>query len=449
MLLAKSLNSDNIQELSRAFSSFSDSNVQDPQGKLIASVCGHPFRSVVLPQLISLEDVLELRKAIDLTELLLKSNDLYEFQQSNDLKHSHLPIIQQFIQSLFSSDWIQTMTQITGIELNSTIDVAAQKYSQGGYLLCHDDDMGEDFNSRKIAFITYLVDETWSEKDGGHLDLFSTNEQGQPHKIVRSILPKAGQFAFFEVTSTSYHQVREILAQDKDRYSITGWFHGSRDVALQPWICPVTSENVSPIPLKQLINPTYITSISKLNEAFSEQSYLILKDFLRPDVYKTLTECLVEQKWTPIGPANVKKYETLAHATPFLQSVIQSLSSKEFKEFLESVTGLSLERKKDLETLKFREGDYTLMHDHNLDEPGLDFRFSFSEIPQDVEEWDDSWGGLLHYIMDKETLLSRTPATNELLLVYRDAGVLKFIKYLNHKCRGERRDITGLFVERQ
>lgn len=443
-----SLDSKVIQNLQKAFSSYSDFQAQDDQGKTVAAVHGYPFRSVVLPHFIDSKDVKELRNAIDHTELHLKSNDLYEFRQSNDLKHSQLPAIQLFIRNLFSPEWIQTMTEITGIELNSTIDVAAQKYSQGGYLLCHDDDMGEDSNSRRIAFITYLVDETWDEKDGGHLDLFSTNEQGQPHQIVRSILPKSGQFAFFEVTSTSYHQVREVLAQNKHRYSITGWFHATRWISPKPWICPQTKDDVSPISLKQLINPTYITSVSKLNEAFAGQSYLILKDFLRPDVYKSLIECVDEQKWTLMGPFNSKKYRSLAQATPFFQSLIQAFSSKEFKEYLESITGLQLARKKALETQRFDAGDYTLMNDHNLEEPGLDFRFSFSEMPCD-SEWDDSWGGLLHYIMDKETLLSRAPESNELMLVYRDEGVLKFIKYLNKSCKGERRDITGLFVERE
>lgn len=36
------------------------------------------------------------------------------------------------------------------------------------YLLCHDDQL----ENRKIAFILYLTENEWSEKDGGQLELF-------------------------------------------------------------------------------------------------------------------------------------------------------------------------------------------------------------------------------------------------------------------------------------
>ena len=36
---------------------------------------------------------------------------------------------------------------------------------------------------RRIAFILYLVPEDWSAKDGGCLDLFATNENGEPTKV--------------------------------------------------------------------------------------------------------------------------------------------------------------------------------------------------------------------------------------------------------------------------
>ena len=38
-------------------------------------------------------------------------------------------------------------------------------------LLCHDDELEE----RHIAFIYYLVPESWSKEDGGTLDLFDAD----------------------------------------------------------------------------------------------------------------------------------------------------------------------------------------------------------------------------------------------------------------------------------
>lgn len=46
-----------------------------------------------------------------------------------------------------------------------------------------------------------------------------SDEKGHPKDIIKSILPKWNQLTFFEVTSTSYHQVQEVLG-NRDRLSI-------------------------------------------------------------------------------------------------------------------------------------------------------------------------------------------------------------------------------------
>ena len=89
------------------------------------------------------------------------------------------------------------------------------------HLLCHDDEL----EGRRIAFIMYFVKD-WTEADGGTLDLFRLNENGQPTEVMKQIVPETNALAFFEVTEKSYHQVAEILTKDKSRLSIGGWFHG-------------------------------------------------------------------------------------------------------------------------------------------------------------------------------------------------------------------------------
>lgn len=41
-------------------------------------------------------------------------------------------------------------------------------------LSCHDDELDD----RRVAFIYYLVPESWSEQDGGRLQLFSLDGMG-------------------------------------------------------------------------------------------------------------------------------------------------------------------------------------------------------------------------------------------------------------------------------
>ena len=70
-------------------------------------------------------------------------------------------------------------------------------------LLCHDDEL----EGRRVAYILYLVDEDWNSEDGGGLDLFNVDSNGQPDKITATVQPEWNSLAFFAVTPTSFHQV--------------------------------------------------------------------------------------------------------------------------------------------------------------------------------------------------------------------------------------------------
>ena len=82
-------------------------------------------------------------------------------------------------------------------------------------MLCHDDEL----EGRRIAFIMYFVKD-WTEKDGGTLDLFDRDANGDPKDVVKKLVPKNNSMAFFEVTEKSFHQVAEVLTKDKQRLSI-------------------------------------------------------------------------------------------------------------------------------------------------------------------------------------------------------------------------------------
>lgn len=104
-------------------------------------------------------------------------------------------------------------------------------------LLCHDDKL----EGRRIAFILYLVPESWSEADGGHLELYGVNGtrcrprqhacgtgrgfffififsspppsssgKGRPGRIVKRICPQRGSMAFFPVMPVSFHRVSPL-----------------------------------------------------------------------------------------------------------------------------------------------------------------------------------------------------------------------------------------------
>ena len=49
------------------------------------------------------------------------------------------------------------------------------------------------------------------------LELFDTDEKGNPDKIVRKLLPEGNSFALFEVSPVSFHTVSEVLSETKTR----------------------------------------------------------------------------------------------------------------------------------------------------------------------------------------------------------------------------------------
>lgn len=166
-----------------------------------------------------------------------KANDLYQFEQTDALrkvaKDSATAKLREFI---YSSPFRAWMEGITGIPTNDTLDISAAKYTEGSYLLCHDDDLAE----RRIAYIIYLVPEDWEAEDGGALDIFNCTPGPDgtgdgcaggpsivPSTVVASLTPVWNSIAFFEVSAWSHHQVAEVLNATKGpRLSISGWFHG-------------------------------------------------------------------------------------------------------------------------------------------------------------------------------------------------------------------------------
>lgn len=185
-------------------------------------VVGSPFPACVIENLFDDKFLGLVKDALEESDWFKKSNDLYEFLQSEDLKLSKAPHVAALRTALYSPAFRQLMTTITGIEFNGTPDLSSHRYPPNGYLACHDDDIEDDDGTgRRVAFILYLVPEGWSYEHGGRLELFDQDKDGQPSKITERIVPKFGRFAFFETTPTSYHQVQENLA-NLDRWSISG-----------------------------------------------------------------------------------------------------------------------------------------------------------------------------------------------------------------------------------
>ncbi|GAA5974346.1 hypothetical protein JCM11641_006750 [Rhodosporidiobolus odoratus] len=262
---------------------------------------------------------------------------------SNEL--ALLPTLFQLRDAIYSKQFRSFVQQVTGCGPLSGIktDMSCAEYSEGCYLLNHDDVIG----TRRISFILYLVldEPAWKPEWGGALELYPVLEADEknpdrpnvPVSKPSVVIPPAfNQFVFFEVQpGHSFHSVEEVVVEgDKQkggvgaRVSLSGWFHkpiegeegfegneGFRPKSSLQQLyattlsAPTPYETPLPLPLPTgpsaadlsylapLLNPAYLTPkvLSLLRNQFVESSHLVLADFLHPALASEL-ETLIRER---------------------------------------------------------------------------------------------------------------------------------------------------------
>ncbi|XP_059099448.1 prolyl 3-hydroxylase OGFOD1-like [Tigriopus californicus] len=295
-----------------------------------------------------LEDLTQELNDLQMTE---KNNDLYKFHQSGDLKAEKQEMIQKFIHFL-QTRVKEFLKEVTQIEFSQEIDLFCAKYNYTDYLLCHDDEL----EGRRIAFIWYLVPPSWKEKDGGALDLFQTQANGDPGEVVKSLTPTHNSFVFFEVTPKSFHQVNEVLTQDKTRLSVGGWFHGSTQPRPTKTSMAIVSNSVPKPPTEteeelffSWINLEYVddTMQMQIRVEFEENSEISLQNFFDPEKIAQLSDILGRDgiPWEWLGPANKRNHERLkleGDLDPLIHEFLQIMTSDAMFLLLSNLTGIRL-----------------------------------------------------------------------------------------------------------
>ncbi|KAK3866031.1 hypothetical protein Pcinc_028406 [Petrolisthes cinctipes] len=424
----------------------------------IATVIEYPFTCCHLPSFLSSPTYLDkvYDELLDL-KMISKNNDLYKFQQSNDLKtvtSPHLAGLKRFLYGEFR-EWL---IHVTGIPLTPTVDMSCSQYQYTDVLLCHDDEL----EGRRVAFILYLVP-PWSYDDGGTLDLFDVNEFGQPLDVVHSIVPQKNSFAFFEVSPISFHQVSEVVSQKK-RVSINGWFHGppiKRPMKdhLSPRIEVSVPMFVEEEEVYSWINPQYLEPKiqHQVRKEFAEKSALELDNFFSTDCFAELAQALQspDLPWTNHGPANRQSYQSLERddAPEKVKSAVKLLHSEAMFLILSQLTGLKLHSlappdsdpdsdedesgtepnpRGNVSIRQWGHRSYTLVRDDCLESKSVLDAHLFVNVPKG---WTQEHGGFVSYLAkdEDEELLTVVPRENCLALVYRDAETLTFTKYINHR----------------
>ncbi|KAK4702261.1 prolyl 3-hydroxylase /prolyl 3,4-dihydroxylase, partial [Phenoliferia sp. Uapishka_3] len=274
-----------------------------------------------------------------------KETDIYKIAQTGDLTNlsglpaaelALLPTLLRLRDSLYSETFRTFIQKVTGCGALSGIktDMSCNEYSEGSYLLNHDDVIG----TRRISFILYLVldEPKWEPEWGGALELYPvlpadpdnpTRPNVPAAKPTVSIPPAFNQFAFFKVQpGHSFHSVEEVVVEGDGekggvgaRVSLSGWFHkpvegeegydGGAEYEMKSSLQQLYETTLSPstpypetpafplpLPLKPLsaesailktlLNPAYLSpsTLAKLRTQFVETSQLVLSSFLAPHI---------------------------------------------------------------------------------------------------------------------------------------------------------------------
>lgn len=161
--------------------------LQDLSGRDVDHAAGataatRPFSSIQLRNVLNpaLAEAAQ-QQLVNSVSFAPKENDLYSYRGSGDLADDEVcppgTPLARLRDALYSEEFTNFISAATGVRLYpNRPDLSSHQYHNGDHLLAHDDDvqgeldMGDE--GRRIAFILYLVDQDWTEEDGGSLDLY-------------------------------------------------------------------------------------------------------------------------------------------------------------------------------------------------------------------------------------------------------------------------------------
>ncbi|KRZ17147.1 Tryptophan 5-hydroxylase 1 [Trichinella zimbabwensis] len=419
-----------------------------------------PFKCAILRNFLTGNNMNEyfhiLRKEILDSKPVLKQKDLFKFLQTKDFSALSSPAVEK-LKSVFYGPVKEWFSKVTGIPLDDRVALAAQVYSHGHYLLCHDDRIG----GRRIAFILNFTENSWTSDDGGLLELLECETEQYPMKVKHTIVPSENVLTCFEVVLQSFHQVSEIRSKTKKRFSIQGWYHGS-EIEYPMNLRPLSSLyqlidepiDMHDEDLKNFINSAYLDKevISWLNYTFEKESKMDLMNFFKDDVYNAMYReiCSNSILWKIHGPMQKRLYY-IAEENAFNAELCPTVSKLMFN-YLAELTGLdNLAVNKDLsggcgckeEIRKFGSGCYSLIDadECSNSENEMLLEAIFHLVPED---WDEKYGGVTIFHLgeadedehgDNEYALPEYVNESNLLpnlltLVYRDRAVPTFVKYV-------------------
>ncbi|GBP83516.1 Prolyl 3-hydroxylase sudestada1 [Eumeta japonica] len=415
-----------------------------------------------------------------------KKMDLYEFHQTADLARLTWQRSIRGIYELLKTQLMSWAAAVMGERLTH-VSASCSLYGPGDHLLVHDDLLAD----RRVAFIFYLapwkprlrprgrplengagdhalvdkgdsvyVDaETeatggWTADMGGALEMLARDSHGRPSQVVRTLTPANNSLVLFRVGSETFHQVSEVTSLELPRLSINGWFHGpapTESTAETPdadELPALVRPHSHVVVLNEWVETTYMCARARgrVQAQMERASEVQLHGFLQASRVHELLEALAapDVPWERAGPPDRCRYERLpaewaACSEPHpARNLLRLVSGTAFYRLLADCTDLRLTGHRGLELQRWAAGDYTLLpvRTHyassrletllylgGVENAGAPAGGSTTFVaPEEADEGSAGAGG---------ALVTVAPAANALALVFCEAGVARFTKYVS------------------
>ncbi len=171
-----------------------------------------------------------------------------------------------------------------------------------------------------------------------------------------------------------------------------------------------------------MLNPTYTNpdSIRHMRAVFHQEKIIQLHKFLQPQAYKNFQDHLKKIPYTKIYNPAFSSY----HTAPFPSSSFLTTLTPFFQDL--AGTSLTLDNAR---ILRFRQKDYTLLHDTLHEKKGITALLDFTSA------WNPRFGGYHIYVQEQRELFHITPHPNTLTFLTTTAAMRSYIKYINHLAR--------------
>lgn len=180
------------------------------------------------------------------------------------------------------------------------------------------------------------------------------------------------------------------------------------------------------------INETYTKKevMNEMQEHFTTNGFIQLTNFFEK-LPKDLEKIISKEKFKTIyKPLEIKK-QILEKKETFnldILKLFEFFKSTQFRNFIEELTNFEITIK-NIELNKYKHEDFKILIDNIKREECIEILFDLSK------GFKEDMGGLLTYTTREEEILYIDPNYNTITILYKPEELMKYLKYLNNKCK--------------